>query len=139
MISGARQYSQRDFALSLTKARVDLVTNAFKQGPQAAGNVSIFHRLPSQLAHLLFNLIAFNRGRFACFNLSDSFPDHSHSVGSDSSSHSRSAARSSGANFSIASWTSAKLIGKRITPLPPRTSHGRHDASSPVKDFDERF
>jgi len=32
MISGARQYSQRDFALSLTKARVALVTNAFRQG-----------------------------------------------------------------------------------------------------------
>ena len=31
MISGARQYSQRDFAISLTKARVALVTNAFKQ------------------------------------------------------------------------------------------------------------
>jgi hypothetical protein len=31
MISGARQYSQRDFALSLTKARVALVTNAFRQ------------------------------------------------------------------------------------------------------------
>jgi hypothetical protein len=31
MISGARQYTQRDFALSLTKARVALVTNAFRQ------------------------------------------------------------------------------------------------------------
>ncbi len=31
MISGARQYSQRDFALSLTKARIALVTNASRQ------------------------------------------------------------------------------------------------------------
>ena len=31
MISGARQYSQRDRALSLTKARVALVTNASRQ------------------------------------------------------------------------------------------------------------
>jgi hypothetical protein len=43
MISGARQYSQRDFALSLTKARVALVTNAFKQGwpPHSLSRVDV--------------------------------------------------------------------------------------------------
>jgi hypothetical protein len=38
-------------------------------------------KLFSRLAHLLLNLIAFNQGRLPCFNLSDLFPNHSHSFG----------------------------------------------------------
>src|ERR1700739_3654327 len=43
MISGARQYSQRDFALSLTKARIALVTNASRQAglPHALSRIDV--------------------------------------------------------------------------------------------------
>jgi hypothetical protein len=43
MISGARQYSQRDLALSLTKSRVALVTNAFRLGgrPPSPWRISV--------------------------------------------------------------------------------------------------
>jgi hypothetical protein len=36
--------------------------------------ISLIGYLSSKLAHLLFNLIAINQGRFTCSDLSDSFP-----------------------------------------------------------------
>jgi hypothetical protein len=66
--------------------------------------------LSSKLAHLLLDSIAINQGSLYLLGFLTRSRMTTMVSGSDSSSHSRSAARSSGASFWIPSWILAKFV-----------------------------